>query len=397
MTRRKKSTDWEGLLKQIATEGFPGMAAVATRLLNLAMELERQLFLGAGPYERTETRRGYANGYKPKRVKSRLGLLELLVPQVRAVLDGARFYPQALTRGERSERAFRLALAEMYVKGVSTRKVKQITEQLCGVDVSASQVSRAAAELDAELEQWRRRSLGLYEYLVLDERYEKVRHGGQIIDEAVLTAIGIDPQGRRSVVGVSVSLSEAEEHWRCFLDSLRERGLRGLKLVISDDHAGLRAARQRVFPGVLWQRCQVHLQRNAGHYAPRRDQRPAIHRDLRAVFSAPDRDEAERQLRAMIERWAPKAPRLARWLEENVPEGFAVYATPPSQRYRLKSTNLVEWINRELLRRTRVVTIFPNEDSLLRLVSAVLIEMSESWQGQKNRYLPKEDNRYRPR
>lgn len=389
MTRRKKSTDWEGLLKQLAEEGFPGLAEIGTRLLNLAMAAERDGFLQAGPYERTAKRRGYANGYKPKTVKSRLGLLELLIPQVREVIDGARFYPQALERGERSERAFRLALAEMYVKGVSTRKVKAITEQLCGVEISASQVSRAAAELDAELEQWRQRPLGVYEHLVLDARYEKVRHGGQVIDQAVLAAIGIDPNGKRSILGVSVSLSEAEEHWRCFLNSLRKRGLRGLKLVISDDHAGLRRARQRIFPGVAWQRCQVHLQRNASFYAPKRTQRREVAHDLRAVFSAPDRDTAEQMLREMVAKWAQPAPRLARWLEENVPEGFSVYAAPPLQRYRLKSTNLVERINRELRRRTGVVTIFPNENSLLRLVSAILVEISEQWEIQKTRYLPK--------
>ena len=397
MTRRKKSTDWEGLLNQIAAEGFPGLAEIGGRLLNLAMALERDAFLGAGPYERSEKRRGYANGYEPKRARSRLGRLDLLIPQVRAVVDGARFYPQTLTRGQRSERAFRLALAEMYVKDVSTRKVKDITEKLCGVEVSASQVSRAAAELDEELEQCRERPLGVCEHFVVDARYEKVRHGSQVIDEAVLTAIGIDPQGRRSVLGVSVPLSEAEEHWRCFLESLRQRGLRGLKLIVGDDHSGLRAARRRVFPGVPWQRWQVHLQRNASHYAPRRSDRREIHHDLRAVFSASDRDETERQLRTMIEKWTAPAPKLARWLEENVPEGFAVYTTPPLQQYRLKPTNLVEWINRELRRRTRVVSIFPNEASLLRLVSAILVETSEEWESQKKRYLPKEDLRYRPR
>jgi putative transposase len=282
-----------------------------------------------------------------------------------------------------------LALAEMYVKGVSTRRVKEITETLCGLEVSASQVSRAAAELDEELRQWRERPLSICEYLVLDARYEKVRHGGQVIDEAVLTAIGIDPAGKRSILGVSVSLSEAEEHWRCFLDSLRERGLRGLKLVISDDHAGLRAARQRVFPGVPWQRCQVHLHRNAIHYVPKRKLRREVSHDLAGVFAAPDRDTAERMLREMVAKWEKRAPRLARWLEENVPEGFAVYTAPPIRRYRLKSTNLMERINLELRRRTRVVTIFPNENSLLRLVSAILVEISEQWEVQKTRYLPR--------
>lgn len=389
MTRRKKSTDWEALLRQVGAEGLPGFAEVASRLVNLAMALEREKFLQAAAYERTPDRRGYANGFKPKRLKSHLGELELQVPQVRDVVDGEHFYPQALNRGERADRAFRIALAEMYVQGVSTRKVRQITKALCGLEVSASQVSRAAAELDEYLSQWRERPLAEQDYLVLDARYEKVRHGGQVIDQAVLTAIGIDPEGSRSILGVSVSLSEAEEHWRCFLESLRDRGLRGLKLIISDDHSGLRAARRRVFAGVPWQRCQVHLQRNAGHYAPRKALRRDVHHDLRAVFSAQDRESADRALESMVERWHEPAPRLARWLTENVPEGFAVYSAPPIQQYRLKSTNLVEWINRELRRRTRVVTIFPNEASLLRLVSAVLVELSERWETQKPRYLPR--------
>lgn len=389
MTRQQESNGIDAVVELLATNGFDGMAQAMEILFNEAMRLQRDDFLGAGPHERTPDRRGYANGFKPKRLKSRLGQLDLRVPQVRDVDDGDRFYPQALERGERSERALKVALAEMYVQGVSTRKVAAITRELCGFDVSSSQVSRAAAELDGELEAWRTRPLGRADYLVLDARYEKVRHGGQVVAVAVLVAIGIDPEGQRSVLGVSVSLSEAEVHWREFLSSLRERGLHGMSLVTSDGHEGLKAALRAVFPGVAWQRCQVHLQRNATAYVPRVETRRTVARELRDVFGAPSLEDAKRLLGALVTKYRKTAPKLASWMEENIPEGFAVYASPASHRRRLRSTNLLEWLNKEILRRTRVATLFPNEASLLRLVSAVLIEITEEWETGR-RYLTKE-------
>ena len=179
------------------------------------------------------------------------------------------FYPQSLEKGLRSERALKLAIAEMYVTGVSTRKVAQITQELCGFEVTSTQVSRAAQSLDEELEAWRIRPVGDVPYLVLDARYEKVRHGGAVVDVALLVAVGVQANGKRSILGVSVSLSEAEVHWRTFLSSLVDRGLHGMKLIVSDDHAGLGQARQALVPSVPWQRCQCHLQRNAQAYVPK--------------------------------------------------------------------------------------------------------------------------------
>jgi transposase-like protein len=247
------------------------MAEAIEILMNEAMKLERSEVLGARPHERTESRRGYANGFKPKRVNSRLGRLNLQVPQTRDV----EFYPAALERGERSERALKLAVAEMYVQGVSTRKVQKITAELCGLDVSSMQVSRAAELLDEELTAWRERALGAVPYVILDARYEKVRHGGSVRDCAVLVAIGILEDGKRSVLGTSVSLSEAEVHWRTFLDSLIERGLHAVQLIVSDSHAGLKQARRACFPGAPWQRCQFHLMQNALHYVPKVSMRMA--------------------------------------------------------------------------------------------------------------------------
>jgi transposase-like protein len=268
----------------------------------------------------------------------------------------------------------------MYVQGVSTRKVKAITEQLCGFEVTSSQVSRATAELDDHFKQWRERPLGAISYLQVDARYEKVREGGLIIDEAVLIAIGIDREGRREVLGVSVSRSEAEAHWREFLQRLVGRGLSGVELITSDSHAGLEAARKAVFPSVPSQRCQFHLQQNASQYVVRVEQRKEVAADIRAIFNAPSRSEAGRLLAATVKKYSETAPRLSLWMEENLEQGLTVMSFPAEHQKRVRTTNLCERVNREIKRRTRVVSIFPNARSLERLVTAVLMEMSEDWQ-----------------
>jgi transposase-like protein len=234
--------------------------------------------------------------------------------------------------------------------------------------------------LDAELRSWRERPIGEIPYLILDARYEKVRQSGSVIDCAVLIAIGVTPQGKRTILGVSVSLSEAEVHWRQFLASLRQRGLHGVRLVISDDHAGLKAARQAELTGVPWQRCQFHLQRNATAHVPKVAMRREVARALRSIFNAPDRNEARRRLQLTVESFRDSAPKLAAWIDENVPEGLTIFECPEHQRRNLRTTNLLENLNREVRRRTRVATIFPNDASLLRLVSAVLVEVSDGWE-----------------
>ena len=376
------ATTIETALELLTEHGYEDMARAIEILLGEAMKIERSVFLGAGPYERNEDRIGHANGYKPKRVKSRLGELELKIPKVRGLADGIEpFYLRALERGERSERALKLAVAQMWVEGVSTRKVKQVTEELCGLEVSSSQVSRAAKLLDEELEAWRTRPLGKHRYLILDARYEKVRHGGQVVSSAVLVAAGVDAEGgKRSILGTSVSLSEAEVHWRGFLQSLIDRGFHGVELITSDDHAGLKAAVCSLFPGVAWQRCQFHLQQNAGAFVPRVDMRKQVAREIRGVFNAPNRAEADRLLAQLVESYRESAPNLAEWLDQNIPEGLAVFALPHAHRRRLRTSNLMERVNKELRRRTRVATLFPNEASLLRLVTAVLAEISEEWE-----------------
>jgi putative transposase len=271
-------------------------------------------------------------------------------------------------------------LAEMYVKGVSTRKVSAITEQLCGTAISSSRVNRANALLDSTLEAWRNRPLGKCVYLLLDNRYEKVRQNGQIRDVAVLIASGIDPQGKRQILGTSVSLSEQEIHWRNFLQSLVTRGLRGVQLITSDDHAGLRLARRTVSGGVHWQRCQFHLQQNASAYLPRRNMLKEVAADLRTIFNAPDRSIAEAYLARVVAKYEKSATKLADWLEQNIPEGLTVFDFPADYRQQIRITNGLERVNREIVRRTKVVGIFPNDTACLRLISAILMEIDEDWQ-----------------
>lgn len=382
MTRKNQSTALDDVLELVAVHGTDVIAEAFTMILDRAMNLERSQVLGAQPYERTENRRGYANGFKPKSIQTAVGELHVSVPQTR----GVEFYPSALDKGIRSDRALVLAIAEMYVQGIATRKVKAVLEQLCGTSVSSTQVSRAAQELDGELEAWRNRALGRIVYLILDARYEKVRVGPNVVSTAVLTAIGVDHEGRRSILGTSVSQSEAEVHWREFMQSLVDRGMYGVQLVVSDDHAGLKAARDSVFPGVAWQRCQFHLIQNAMAYVPKVSLRKQVAADLRSIFNSQQRDEALQRLRSVVEKYRDSAPRLAAWIEENVPEGLAVLSCPQAHQRFLRTTNALERLHREVKRRTRVATLFPNDASLLRLVTAVLSEVDHDWNTQR-RYL----------
>jgi len=378
-------------LEQLAEQGMDFMPELIRILLNVAMQIERQKHLGAAPYERSAARRGYANGYKEKTVKTRLGEITLDVPQVR----DSSFYPDALEKGLRSERALTLTLAEMYIQGVSTRKVQTIVEELCGTAVSSAAVSRATAQLDETLEAWRTRPLGEMLYLYLDARYEKVRLEGQVRDTAVLMAVGVDLDGKRQVLGLSVSLSEQELHWRTFLQSLVQRGLCGVRLIISDAHSGLQAARQTVFGGLPWQRCQFHLQQNAQAYVPHKEMQGEVAQDLRNIFNAPDLVTAQTWLKEAVKKYQPKAARLAEWMEANIPEGLTVFTFPARHQRRLRTANLLERLSQEIRRRTRVVRLFPNQAACLRLVSAILMETSEDWQTGK-KYLTVESSESPP-
>lgn len=376
MTYREDFTLPREITELVNDNGFDILPELLRLVFNTAMQVEREKYLGAAPYQRSPERRGHANGFKPKTVQTRVGEIQFDIPQVRE----GNFYPSALEKGLRSERALHLTLAEMYIQGVSTRKVSAILEQLCGSEVSSTQVSRAAKLLDEALDAWRTQPLGEMRYLFLDAHYEKVRDNGQIRDAAVFMASAVNLEGKRQILGVSVSLSEHELHWRTFLQSLVQRGLCGVQLIISDDHAGLKAARQTVFGGIPWQRCQFHLQQNAQAYVPHQEMRAQVAADIRTIFNAPDRVTAESYLSRTVQKYLKSAPKLAAWLETDSAEGFTVFAFPKAHQRRLRTVNPLERVHREIERRTRVVSIFPSEQACLRLISAILMELDEAWQ-----------------
>ena len=365
----------EELLEEIIVNGTEAILPVMQLLLNFAMKQERSQYLKAEPYERSADREGYANGYKPKTLQTRMGSMTVKIPQVR----GMSFYPSSLEKGCRSERALKLAIAEMYVKGVSTRKVAEVTEALCGLDISSTQVSRLSKRMDEELEAFRRRPLGSYAYVYLDARYEHVRHGGIVRDVAVLIAIGANPGKARELLGISVSLSEAEVHWREFMEDLRTRGLKGTELIISDDHSGLKAARKAVFTTTPWQRCQFHMQQNAQSYIPKKRLKKVLAAELRSIFNAPSRADALELKRRTLKKYEKIAPDWCKWLDNNIEEGLTFFEFPPSHWRKIRTTNGLERLNREIARRTRVATLFPNVKSCLRLVTAVALEIHDDW------------------
>jgi len=378
------------IMEVLLRDGTAGFGEVFKTLLNQVMKEERSAFLNARPYERTETRKGYSNGYKPKTLNTRLGVLQIEIPQVR----GLKFYPQSLERGSRSERALKLAIAEMYVNGVSTRRVTEITEQLCGLEISSTQVSRLSKVLDEEIEKFRNRKLGKFPYIYLDAHYQKIRHNGFVRDFAILVAIGIDPEGKRHVLGISASLSEAEVHWREFLQSLGTRGLHGVEFIVSDDHKGLRAARMAVFPGVLWQRCQFHFQQNAQQFASSKEMRKEIAWDIRDVFNASSLEDAQRKKDELIKKYDGRCPKFAKWIELSIEECFPVFSLPREYWVKLRTVNPLENLNREIRRRTNLAAIFPNTDSAIRLITAVLIEVHEEWISDDNYYLNMEHKKH---
>ena len=383
MAHRQHGNAFNNAMELLIENGFDGMADVLKILLNEAMKIEREDVLAARAYQRTPDRKGYANGFKPKTVDTRMGRMTVDVPQVRGDVE---FYPSALEKGCRSERALKVAIAEMYVKGISTRRVTGVLEKMCGLNISSMQVSRATGILDEELDKWRNRKLGEYPYLILDAHYEKVRINGSVQSCAVFTAIGINTDGKREILGVSVSLSEAEVHWREFLKSLLDRGLYGVRLITSDAHSGLAAARRSLFNGVLWQRCQFHLQQNAQAYVPKKAMQKQVHDDIADIFTAPSGELAQVRLKYYVEKYAVSAPGLSEWMEENIPEGLTVFQLPAKHRKRMRTSNSLERLHEEINRRTRVARLFPNEASLLRLVSAIEMEISEDWVAGK-RYL----------
>ena len=372
---RKKNTAKQLNLKEIFVEQEDYLRGLIQQVVQQVLEAEMDEAVGAQKSERTPDRLGYRSGYYSRTLMTRVGKLELRVPQDRQ----GRFRTDVFERYQRSEKALVGALAEMYVQGVSTRKVKAITEELCGHEFSASTISRINQSLDEELEKFAGRQLEEeYPYLILDARYEKVREEGVIRSQAVLVAIGINWDGRRCVLAVELANRESQSSWKQFLEGLRKRGLNGVLFVASDDHAGLRKAIREVLTEAAWQRCYVHFLRNALDYLPRKADDDCL-MELRWIYDRRNLEEARRDLTAWLAKWGTRYPKLCAWVEENIEETLTFYRLPGQHHKHMKSTNLLERLNEELKRRTLVVRIFPNGASCLRLIRALAVEMHENW------------------
>ncbi len=376
MAKDHRRVDAE-LVQEVLLDDPGFLREIVERVVQQVLEAEMTEHIGASPYERTERRTGQRNGYKPRTLRTRVGTLNLLVPQDREGTFSTRLF----SRYQRNEKALVLALMEMYVEGISTRKVKEVTEELCGTSFSKSLVSSLAGELDAELEAWRNRGLEAkaYPYLFVDARYEKVRVDSRVVSQGVLIASGVRDDGMREILAVEVADTESEATYQELFRSLRSRGLSGVELVVSDDHEGLKAAISRHFQGAAHQRCQVHYARNllgmVGHA-----KRKELGADLRGIFAAPDREQALGIASTVAEKWHKKGhEKVACHLEEHIEECLTCLAFPESHRRRIRTTNGLERLNQEIKRRSRVVRIFPNRGSCLRLVTALAVEQSEEW------------------
>jgi putative transposase len=375
-------------VKDILLQEPDGLRDVIRLVLQEVLEAEMDEALGASKSERTPERLGYRSGYYSRTLITRVGKLELRVPQDRQ----GRFSTELFERYQRSEQALVATLAEMYVQGVSTRKVKTITEELCGHSFSASAISAINKRLDESLAAFARRPLQEpFAYLILDARYEKVREAGVVASQAVLIAVGIDGDGYRQVLGVEMANRESRSSWKDFLLDLKARGLRGVELVVSDDHAGLVAAIGEVLCDAAWQRCYVHFLRNALDHLPRKHADDCL-QELRWIYDRRDLTEARVDLAAWLAKWGGRYPRLTAWVEENIEQTLTFFRLPRQHHKHLKSTNMLERFNEEIRRRTYVARIFPNAESCLRLIRALAVETHENWM-EANRYLNMDDLR----
>jgi putative transposase len=362
-------------LKQLLAEDPDWLKTIVEQTVQQVLEAEMEEALQAGKSERTEARLGYRAGYYNRMLMTRVGPIELRVPQDRQ----GRFRTDVFERYQRSEKALVAAMLEMYVQGVSTRKVKTITEKLCGHEFSSATISCIVGQLDAELEKFAQRRLDEpYPYLILDARYEKVREDGAVRSQAVLVAVGISWEGKRRVLAVELASRESVSSWKELLTSLRGRSLHGVEFVVSDDHAGLRRAIREVLPEAVWQRCYVHFLRNALDYLPRKADDDCL-QELRWLYDRRDAQEARQDLAAWLTKWGQRYPKLCAWVEENIEETLSFYRLPRQHHKNMKSTNMLERLMEEIKRRTLVVRIFPNTAACLRLVRALAVEIDENW------------------
>jgi transposase-like protein len=374
-----KANDFIALWQDKNSKNDDSFREVFRSMLQELLETEIESHIGASRYERTDSRRGHRNGYQQRMLNTRVGKIELMIPRDR---DG-NFRTELFDRYQRSEKALVLAILEMYISGVSTRKVRKITEELCGLDISKSQVSRLTKLLDKDVSTWRSRLLERpYRYLIVDALYEKIRNNGIPLSRAVLIVVGVTADGYREILGTWIGNTETEETWASVFRDLKSRGLRGVKFIVSDNHKGLRRAVGRHFQDVLWQRCHVHFMRNVLQHVKKMDIRRVADL-LRAVTNSLTLEKARQRLDEAVEELRRDYPKVSAMLEDDAEEILSVFHLPEHHRRKLRSTNMLERYNSEIRRRTRVVRIFPNEASCVRLISAMAMEQNEEWMARK--------------
>jgi len=351
-------------------------------LLQNALDTQFDDFIGAEPFERTENRRGQRNGTYERVIKTRAGSIELTVCRDRE----GNFKHDVFDRYLRSEKAFAIGIIEMVLSGVSTRKITAIYEELFGLSISKSQASALVSKIEPDIQQWRMRPLvQKYDYIMVDARYEKVRENGRVVSKAFVVTVGITPAGQREILGTWVINSESFEAWNTCFAELKERGLKGVEYIVSDENAGLRAAIEKHFQGAQWQRCQVHFMRNLISKLAKSEQPEAI-RLLQDLFAAPSKETALERVKPLVAYLTErKKSSVAHWIEDSIEDTLGVYSLPEEHRIKMRTTNMVERLNSELKRRSRVMRIFPNIASCLRILTAVAIELSEDWE--QRRYL----------
>ncbi len=362
-------------LKALLAADHDYLRTMVETMVQATLEAEMTEAVAAEKNERTSARLGYRSGYYSRSLITRVGTLELRVPQDRQ----GRFSTELFERYQRAEKALVASLIEMYVQGVSTRKVKAVTEELCGHEFSASSISAVVKTLDEKLKAFAERRLAeAFPYLILDARYERVREGGVITSQAVFIAVAVDWEGRRQVIGVELANRESRSSWKDFLGLLKQRGLHGVEFVVSDEHPGLKKAIAEILPEAAWQRCYVHFLRNALDYVPRKVDDDCL-QELRWFYDRRELAEVRRDIVQWLAKWQGKYPKLTAWVEDNIEETLTYYRLPLAHHKHMKSTNMLERLNQEIKRRTHVVRIFPNAESCLRLVRALAVETHENW------------------
>ena len=369
------------ILQLLSNDKDAAFAKLLEDCLNSILKVESAAQLKAEPYERTEERTGSRNGFRDRPLTTRIGNIILRVPKHR---NGEPFHSLVFDNYGRSEAALIVTMAEMVVNGVSTRKVSQVMETLCGKTYSKSTVSEACKELDKAVKEFRERPLtGEYPFVIADATYFKVRENGRIVSKAFMIAYAVDSEGRREILGFGIYPNESKRTWNEFLKYLKDRGLHGVKMITSDAHEGIRDAASKVFPETAWQRCQFHFSRNIIDKAPKKYQ-AGLAGELQEMFNCKTMDEARKRKDAIIADYADVAEEAMTCLEEGFESAMSVMVLPYYLRKYFRTSNHIERLNRELKRRSKVIGIFPNEASLMRLMGAVLMERNEEMGSRKS-------------